>query len=130
MDKHEIPIGILPVLPVFDIDKTASYYTDTLSFKQNFRQKTPEGLSTDAQLTLEGSTLMINLNPEKALLEGGGVYFWVRLHNIDIDSYYKSLVDNDVIIIDPIRDQFWGDRSFVIKDCNNYHIAFNQIIKK
>lgn len=129
MDKQEFPKGILPVLPVFDIDKTVTYYTDILKFRENFKQKTPDGLSTDAQLALEGSTLMINLNPEKAPLEGGGVYLWVRLYDIDIDGYYKNLIDNKVTIVDAIKDQFWGDRSFVIKDCNNFHIAFNQIIK-
>lgn len=128
MEERQFPQGILPVLPVADIDQTADYYINQLKFTENFRQKSPEGQSINAQLTFEGSTLMLNLNPEKALLEGGGVYLWVRLYDTSINDYYDKLKSQDVNIVDPIKDQFWGDRSFVIKDCNGFFIAFNQII--
>ena len=128
MKNQEFPKGILPVLPVTDIDLTASYFIKRLQFSENFRQKSPEGKSTDSQLTFEGSTLMLNLNPEKGLLEGGGIYLWIRLFDTDINHYYDRLVAQDVTIVEPIRDQFWGDRSFVIKDCNNYSLAFNQAV--
>ena len=130
MEAQQFPQGILPVLPVSDIDKTADYYKNTLQFVEHFRQKTPEGASVNAQLSLEGSTLMLNLNPEKAPMEGGGVYFWIRLYEKNINDYYDSLVKAGVNVVDPIKDQFWGDRSFTIKDCNNYFIAFNQMIPK
>lgn len=130
MEKREFPKGILPVLPVSDIDNTAAYFTETLQFKEVFRQKSQEGESINSQLSLEGSTLMLNLNPDMASQEGGGVYFWVRLFDKDIDTYYTELVKAGVNIVDPIRDQFWGDRSFTIKDCNNYFLAFNQMISK
>ena len=128
MEQRKFPKGILPVLPVSKIDETADFYISKLRFDENFRMKSPEGLSTDAQLTFEGSTLMLNLNPEMAPLEGGGVYLWIRLYDNDIEEYYKGLVDAGVNIVDPIKDQFWGDRSFVIRDCNNFYIAFNQLI--
>ena len=130
MNERQFPKGILPVLPVANIDQTADYYVNSLQFNENFRQETPEGLAVNAQLTLEESTLMLNLNPEKAPLEGGGVYLWVRLFEKNINEYYDSLVKAGVNIVEPIQDQFWGDRSFTIKDCNNFHIAFNQVIAR
>ena len=129
MEQRQFPKGILPVLPVADIDRTADYYVNSLKFEENFRQAGPEGSpSVNAQMSLEGSTLMLNLNPEHASLEGGGVYLWVRLYQKNINEYYDSLVAAGVNVVDPIQDQFWGDRSFTIKDCNNFHIAFNQAI--
>ncbi len=130
MEERQFPKGILPVLPVSNIDQTADYYIGTLGFKENFRQKTPEGRSTDAQLTLEGSTLMVNHNPDKAPLEGGGVYLWIRLFETNIDDYYSKLLASDVQVVEEIQGQFWGDRSFVIKDCNNFFLAFNQAIAR
>jgi len=126
MEEQVFPKGILPVLPVSDIDATADYYQETLQFQENFRQQTPEGTAINAQVALEGSTLMLNLNPDKASLEGGGVYFWIRLYDLNIDDYYQTLKKAGVQIVEPIQDQFWGDRSFTIKDCNNYFLAFNQ----
>ena len=128
MEERQFPKGILPVLPVSNIDETADYYMNSLQFAEDFRQKTPEGTSVNAQLTLEESTLMLNLNPEKAPLEGGGVYLWVRLYDRNINEYYESLVQKGVEIVEPLKDQFWGDRAFTIRDCNNFHIAFNQMI--
>ena len=129
MEEQVFPKGILPVLPVSDIDATADYYQETLQFQENFRQQTPEGTAINAQVALEGSTLMLNLNPDKASLEGGGVYFWVRLFDKNIDEYYNSLVDAGVTIVDSIKDQFWGDRSFAVKDLNGYVLSFMQPIK-
>lgn len=130
MSTRQFPKGILPVLPVADINQTADYYVNTLGFTENFRQNTPEGQSINSQLTFEDSTLMLNLNPEKAKLEGGGVYLWIRLFQRNIDEYYNNLINADVNVAEPISDQFWGDRSFVIKDCNNFFLAFNQKIQK
>jgi uncharacterized glyoxalase superfamily protein PhnB len=130
MENKQFPKGILPVLPVPNIDETADFYMNTLQFEENFRLKSEEGQSTNAQLTFEESTLMLNLNPEKAPLEGGGIYLWIRLFENDINTYYNRLLEANVSIVDPIKDQFWGDRSFVIKDCNNFFIAFNQKVSK
>ena len=129
MEERVFPKGILPVLPVSDINDTADYYINTLQFKENFRQNSTEGQAVNAQLTFEESTLMLNLNPAKAPLEGGGIYLWIRLFDQDISEYYKDLEKAGVDIVDPLQDQFWGDRSFVIKDCNNFFIAFNQAIQ-
>ena len=86
MNKKEYPKGILPVLPVKDIDLTASYFIEKLQFSENFRQKSPDGKSTDSQLTFEDSTLMLNFNPDQAMLEGGGIYLWIRLFDTDING--------------------------------------------
>lgn len=126
MEEQQFPKGILPVLPVADIDKTVDYYQDVLQFKEHFRQQSLEGIAVNAQVSFEGSTLMLNLNPAQANLEGGGVYFWIRLYEANIDAYYEKLSQAGVTIVEPIQDQFWGDRSFTIKDCNNYFLAFNQ----
>ena len=126
MEEQQFPKGILPVLPVADIDKTADYYQHVLQFTEHFRQQSPEGIAVNAQVSFEGSTLMLNLNPTQANLEGGGVYFWIRLYASNINEYYQKLTEAGVTIVEPIQDQFWGDRSFTIKDCNNYFLAFNQ----
>lgn len=130
MSDEAFPKGILPVLPVADIDKTVEYFVNSLKFQEVFRQNGEDGTAINAQVTFEGSTLMLNLNPEDAGKSGGGVYFWVRLYDTDIDEFYAGLKREDVQIVEEIADQFWGDRSFVINDCNGFFIAFNQEIRK
>jgi len=130
MTSMQYPKGILPVLPVADVGKTAGYYVNTLQFTEVFQQPGPDNVPINAQVTFEGSSLMLNRNPKDAGREGGGIYLWVRLFDKDIDAYFVELKEAGVEIAEDIKDQFWGDRSFVIKDCNQYFLAFNQAINK
>ena len=128
MGEQRFPAGILPVLPVDDVDATTEFYVEKLQFDEHFRQGEPGADPVNAQVGFEGSTLMLNLNPDHAALEGGGVYFWIRLYDRDIDEYYEALREEGVTVTEAIDDRFWGDRSFTIRDCNGYSIAFNKAL--
>ena len=53
MAEFQYPKGILPVLPVVDVDGTADYYVAKLKFTDVFRQPGEDGTSVDAQLRFE-----------------------------------------------------------------------------
>lgn len=127
-DHKTTTIGTLPVLPVQDVAKTLTFYKDQLGFNELFNQPGENGLLVNGQVTKEGCHLMFNLNPEDAGKGGGGIYLWIRIEESDIDAYYTKLVEQNVEIVEEIKDQFWGDRSFTIKDCNGYILAFNKAI--
>ena len=116
----------MPVLPVANVAETLTYYTETLGFNELFRQSGEGGVVVNGQVQLETCTLMFNLNPSDADKQGGGVYFWIRIEGKNIDAYYRELSGKGVGIVEDIQDQFWGDRSFTIRDCNGYILAFNK----
>ena len=118
--------GTLPVLPVHNVAETLKYYTETLSFTELFQQPGEGGVVINGQVQLEKCNLMFNLNPSDAEKQGGGVYFWIRIDGKNIDEYYQELSEKKVDIVEEIKDQFWGDRSFTIRDCNGYFLAFNK----
>ncbi len=123
------PSGVLPVMPSADVAASLDFYTNTLGFKELFRQPDEGGELVNAQVTFAGGQLMFNLNPEPVSQRGGGVYFWFRLpDDQDIDALYEDLVSRGVTVIDEIADQFWGDRSFTILDHAGFHLAFNKAI--
>lgn len=125
--EHKTSVaGTLPVLPVDNVVETLKYYADTLSFAELFHQADENGVVVNGQVQLENCNLMFNRNPSDADKQGGGVYFWIRIEGKNIDEYYKELTEKNVDIVDPIKDQFWGDRSFTIRDCNGYVLAFNK----
>ena len=119
-------IGTLPVLPVDNVGETLKYYTETLGFKELFRQPGESGVVVNGQVQLETCNLMFNLNPSDADKQGGGVYFWIRIEGKNIDEYYQDLSRKGVGIVEAIKDQFWGDRSFTIRDRNGYILAFKK----
>ena len=122
--------GTLPVLPVDDVASAAGFYTNTLGFEEQFRQQPPGGPVVNAQLQKGGCSIMLNHNPDDAHREGGGIYLWFRLTDQDIDAYYSELLKKGVEVIEEIKDQFWGDRSFAVRDCNGYALAFNKAIEQ
>ena len=120
--------GTLPVLPVDDVASSVDFYTTTLSFEELFRQQPESGPVVNAQIQKCGCNIMLNHNPTDAHLKGGGIYLWIRVTEQDIDNYYSELVAKGVEVTEEIKDQFWGDRSFAIRDCNGYALAFNKAI--
>ena len=119
---------ILPVFPVKDVAETMDYYMMTLGFGEVLRMPGQDGTLITGQVHLQNAHIMFNLNPEMANKEGGGVYFWVRMDDADIDVHYETLKSKGVTIVDEIQNQFWGDRSFTIKDLNNYTLVFTKAI--
>ena len=118
--------GTLPVLPVRDVVKSQAYYTEVLGFNAVFHQTDDDGKVVNAMVEISGCHLMLNHNPEESRFQGGGVYFWIRVDDKDIDAMYQGLKSKGVSIEQPIADQFWGDRSFSIKDNLGYNLAFNK----
>lgn len=128
--RKDETVGTLPVLPVDDVASTLDFYTHTLGFEELFRQQPDGGPVVNAQIQKCGCNIMLNHNPDEAHGKGGGIYLWIRLTEQDIDAYFSALVSKGVEVIDEVKDQFWGDRSFSIRDCNGYALAFNKAIEQ
>ena len=124
------PTGLLAVLPCTDVAVALRFYTESLGFKELFRQPTPDGTLVNARVTYAGGQIMFNLKPEMAAHAGGGVFLWFRLFDDDIDELYQRFVNAEVTIVEEIGDRFWGDRSFTITDHAGFHLAFNQALEE
>lgn len=127
-DHKNATIGTLPVLPVNNVEETLAFYKEQLGFSELFSQPGEGGVIVNGQVQMEGCHLMFNLNPADANKQGGGIYLWIRIEGTNIDDYYNRIEGKDVQIVEEIKDQFWGDRSFTIRDCNGYVLAFNKSI--
>ena len=127
-DADRVPSGVLPVLPSADVAESLAYSTDSLGFTEIFRQAGEDGVVVNGQVAFAGRQVMFNLDPADAAKAGGGVYLWFRLFDDDIDALYRRLADGGVTIVESIRDQFWGDRSFTIQDHAGFHLAFSKAL--
>ncbi len=71
---------------------------------------------------------MFNFNPDMADQAAGAVWFWIYVDGMDVDAYYEELKEKGLTIVDPIKDQFWSDRSFTVKDKFGYFLVFTKEI--
>ena len=100
-----------------DVEETRQFYQSALGF--NVRD------SAGGTLTAEhhGGVLIFTSGD---LWKGppcfsGTIYFTVP----DADGYFMAVKDM-VDVAWPIQDMSFGSREFGVKDCNGYHLAFQQ----
>lgn len=119
---------IIPVFPVKDVEDALTYYTQVLGFTEDMRMPGPNGNVVNGRVHWSDVQIMFNLNPEMADQAAGAVWFWIYIDGMDIDAYYEELKEKGLTIVDPIKDQFWGDRSFTVKDQFGYFLVFTKEI--
>ncbi|MFW6074871.1 MAG: VOC family protein, partial [Chloroflexota bacterium] len=67
-------------------------------------------------------------DPEDVQMAGKGITLFISVDD-DIDGFYESVRHGeDLEVVDEIADQFWGDRTFTIRDSLGFTWMFGQHI--
>ena len=124
---------IHPILAVEDVDRSIAFYTQQLDFKEDFCLEGPDGQSAFAFVSLgeqtDGNAIGLNREP-LAGPAGQGVAFMIYLPAVlDIDDYYEAVRGRGVAIEAEIASQYWGDRSFSVKDPDGYYLSLSQPVE-
>lgn len=124
--------SISPVLVVRDIDASLAYYKGVLGFPDGEVLRMPNG--TPVHGMVKWGPVAIDLSPE-AMCEpvgdcrGDGVTFYVYLSD-DVDAYFRQVVANGAEVIEDVKDQNWGDRTFTVADPDGYRLMFAQQVRQ
>jgi predicted enzyme related to lactoylglutathione lyase len=110
-----MPLTIL--LRCHDLEETRQFYQSKLGF--NVRDSDECTLTAERQ----GGTLIFTPGDFWNSPPGfsGTIYFTVP----DADGYFASVKDK-VAVAWPIQDMSYGSREFGVRDCNGYHLGFQQ----
>ena len=124
-----------PTLIVKDMEKSIAFYTQTLGFENTFKMPDPAGNLVHANLVWKNVHLMLGPTtwlPEELIpYRGAGVDFYILVEeDDDIDRYYAMLQEKGANIVKPIEDQFWGDRTFSLKDPDGYQLTFAKTLRE
>ena len=124
-----------PTLMVEDIAKSLEFYTQTLGFEEMGRMAAPDGTLVFGNVKWKDIYIMFGstawMPPEAVPHRGAGVDFYIAGDaEDDIDQYYLMLKEKGVTIIKDIEDQFWGDRTFSIKDPDGYQLTFAKPVRE
>jgi PhnB protein len=125
-----------PALMVKDMEKSIEFYTQTLGFENTFQMPDPAGNLIHANLVWKDVHIMLGpaspgLPPEAMSYLGSGVDFYIQVEkDDDIDQYYAMVKEKGANIVEDIKDQFWGDRNFSIKDPDGYRLTFAKTIRE
>ncbi len=128
-------MSIQPLISVRDVAASVAFYTDLLGF-------TLEGEPLPGQnghpvfAVVKYGTANLNLDHTEYhelppnIPVGVGVDLYMSLtEDVDIDALYMRVQAAGVTIIQSLRQQFWGDKRFVIQDPDGYRLSLAQTVQ-
>ena len=119
-----IPEGyhsINPYLVVRNAARAIEFYKKVFGAEERFRMHGSDGktimhadlkIGDSVFMLTEESTEMKALSPES--IGGSSVSLYVYVN--DVDSVFNQAVSEGATVLNPVRDQFYGDRSGYLKD--------------
>ncbi|HZP27012.1 MAG TPA: VOC family protein [Dehalococcoidia bacterium] len=131
---------IRPEYWVDDPGEVVRYYQDVLGFNKRYDVPGEGGKIVHAEIDFQGSNAIMiaiaqpgrgsvdavidKLNRVGPAARGAGVLLYIDIGDMDIDKYYADVVAKGAKIIEPLQDQFFGDRTFRMEDPFGYVLTF------
>ena len=121
--NKKIPEGyhsITPVLIVKDGNAAIEFYKKGFDVEERHRMKSPDGRVAHAELKLGDSIFMLSDEyPEMKChspnsIGGNPVSMYVYVE--DVDELFNKAISAGAKVLDPVKDQFWGDRHGRLED--------------
>ena len=112
--------SITPVLIVKNGDEAIEFYKKGFGVQERGRMKGPDGRVAHAELKLGDSVFMLSDEyPEMdchspKTIGGSPVSMYVYVD--DVDSIFNKAISAGAKVLDPVKDQFWGDRQGRLED--------------
>jgi uncharacterized glyoxalase superfamily protein PhnB len=120
---------VQPVLYIDDIERAITFYRDGLGLQVDVFGNDPESGRPNIFLArIEDATFLVSRDPTFAKATGsGGVTLYFHLDS-PVDGYVGQFRAADGIeIIEDITDQWWGDRTFTVRDPWGYVLLFSSV---
>lgn len=121
---------VTPSFWVDAVEPVRAFYLETLGFDHMMGIVGKDGKLDFCIVTREGAMMMIARPQER--IEGSGsayptkrpleVYVCVK----DVDAYHAFVVTRGARVVEPLTTQWWGDRTFAVKDPYGYQLWFYQ----
>jgi PhnB protein len=122
-EVKKIPDGyhsITPALIVKNGDAAIEFYKNGFGAEERCCMKSPDGRVAHAELKLGDSVFMLSDEyPEMKCHSPnsiGGSPVSMHVYVEDVDSLFDKAVSAGAKVLDPVKDQFWGDRHGRLED--------------
>ncbi len=123
------------VLSVADVDTSFEFYTDTLGLTPGGKLSGSDGRTRFANV-YQNDTYQIMLNQDDQPIHPENQdrhTFRFELHitlgdEDDIHGLYERAKAHNATILEGMRDQFWGERTFVLADPDGYRVRFAKAV--
>lgn len=116
---------VMPIIAVDSADAARDFYVDKLGFTHVMGVVGKDGQLEFVTVILGGARMMFMRGPGAATTpQPGKQPVEIYLEVDDVEAYHGRLKKNGVTITDPLTLQWWGDRTFKVRDPNGYELWF------
>lgn len=127
MTKDE-RLAVMPIITVDSVDEVHRFYTEKLGFQHVMGVVGKDGGLDFVTVVRSGVRIMFNRPQERvegtAPSERKPVEIYVQVE--DVEEYHDQLRRAGIAITTPLTTQWWGDRTFTIRDPFGYTLWFYQ----
>ncbi|KMO67766.1 VOC family protein [Mycolicibacterium chlorophenolicum] len=127
---------LVPHLVVDDAAAALDFYTRAFDAEEMVRLPGPDGKLMHACMRINGSMVFLNddfpeYNDGKSSTPNafGGTPVTLHLHGADVDGRFQRALDAGAVVVNPLEDQFWGDRYGVVRDPFGHHWALAESVR-
>jgi uncharacterized glyoxalase superfamily protein PhnB len=124
---------------VKDIQKSLDFYTKTLGFQTFGALMRKDGRIAHVSVGFDSPLLMISpvddvrtLQTKEELAKhkhGVGVGFYIGMNgSMKLDEFFGKLRAKGVAVISEPETEFWGDRTFTLRDPDGYALTFSEYV--
>jgi PhnB protein len=114
---------LVPHLVVDDGAAALDFYAKAFGAEEMVRLPGPGGKLMHAAFRINGFMMFLNddfpeFNDGKSTTPTalGGTAVTIHLHGPDVEGRFQRAVDAGATVVNPLEDQFWGDRYGVVRD--------------
>ena len=114
---------LVPHLIVDDAVAALDFYAKAFGAEEMVRLPGPDGKLMHACTRINGFPVFLNddfpeFNDGKSTTPTalGGTAVTIHLHGPDVEGRFQRAVDAGATVVNPLEDQFWGDRYGVVRD--------------
>src|SRR5262245_59714141 len=121
--RRSIVSNVMPMIGVASVDAIRDFYVDKLGFEHVMGMVGKDGQLDFVTVVLGGARIMFMRTPESATRSAKlPVEIYLEVDNVD--QYHDRVRKRGVTITDPLTMQWWGDRTFKVRDPNGYELWF------
>lgn len=123
MPTKAIPAGyhsVTPYLVMRDAAQAIDFYKSALGATETFRFGAPDGKIGHAEIKVGDSVIMLADEMPDMGYRGpqtlGGTAVSLMVYVEDVDQQFQRAIDAGAKVKQPVKDQFYGDRSGTVED--------------
>lgn len=119
---------VQPLLYIEDIESAIEFYRDRLGLAVTVFGHDAEGRAATFLAQVEDARFLVSREPFFAGATGGGVTLYFHLDTA-VDAWAERFRGADgVQVAQDLTDQWWGDRTFTIRDPWGYTLLFSSTV--